>query len=122
MGAKKFYNIEKYQGISRFRYDTNLIPIIARGGASDSTAEKETRVVEKDSTRMDYSTKCEIGPPSVVSGNYTSICQEIQLPTLEGISIHDITPTLEELVAKSKIRSGSMTVLSKHTTTSIFIC
>ena len=118
---KILYHREKFINYWQHSIDEHLASLIVRGGAHDNTAEKETKKVTHDPARINYNTKCDISPPSITSGTYTSISQEIHLPTLEGISIHDITPTLEEIVSMSKIKSGSMTVLSKHTTTSIFI-
>ncbi|MGH2415643.1 MAG: hypothetical protein ACRDEA_18515 [Microcystaceae cyanobacterium] len=46
------------------------------------------------------------------------IVQEIiNLETQAGISIHNVTPYLEKLLAKTAIKSGQILVFSRHTTT-----
>ena len=45
----------------------------------------------------------------------------IDLKTGEGISLHDIMPSLKEAVTKSGIQNGFVTVTSQHTTTAISI-
>lgn len=118
---KAFFYKEKF--IDQISHSPGPAPValIVRGSASNSASEKETKESKNVSFRIGSSTAYDIGPPSVLTGTYTSITQEIHLSTLEGISIHDLTPSLEEIVAKSNIQSGCLTVLSKHTTTSIFI-
>ncbi len=45
----------------------------------------------------------------------------IELETDEGISLHDIMPDLKDVIAKSGIKNGFVTVTSQHTTTAISI-
>lgn len=47
--------------------------------------------------------------------------EEMQLSTDNGMSVFDITPQIEEIVAKSGCQEGTVTVLSKHSTLSISI-
>ena len=49
------------------------------------------------------------------------VYEEIQIPTLLGIHMVDITPEIRKAVAASGIQSGVVTVLSQHTTTAIVI-
>ena len=49
------------------------------------------------------------------------VYEEIQIPTLLGIHMVDITPEIRRVVARSGIQSGVVTVLSQHTTTAIVI-
>lgn len=49
-------------------------------------------------------------------------CRDIlKLSTGEGISVHDITPRLRDLVAGTGLRDGLLTVTSRHTTTALVI-
>ena len=45
----------------------------------------------------------------------------IELETGEGISLHDLTPALNNAIASSGINNGFVTVTSQHTTTAISI-
>ena len=45
----------------------------------------------------------------------------IELETGEGISLHDIMPSIKEAVAKAGLHNGFVTVTSQHTTTAISI-
>jgi secondary thiamine-phosphate synthase enzyme len=45
----------------------------------------------------------------------------IELETGEGISLHDLTPALNNAIASSGINNGFITVTSQHTTTAISI-
>ena len=49
------------------------------------------------------------------------VYEEIQIPTLLGIHMVDITPEIRDVVIRSGIQSGVVTVLSQHTTTAIVI-
>eukprot|EP00238_Polyblepharides_amylifera_P003163 CAMPEP_0196591618 /NCGR_PEP_ID=MMETSP1081-20130531/70332_1 /TAXON_ID=36882 /ORGANISM="Pyramimonas amylifera, Strain CCMP720" /LENGTH=156 /DNA_ID=CAMNT_0041915033 /DNA_START=543 /DNA_END=1013 /DNA_ORIENTATION=+ len=46
---------------------------------------------------------------------------ELEIDTLLGISLHDISKEISSLVAESNIRNGFVNVLSRHTTTSVTI-
>jgi thiamine phosphate synthase YjbQ (UPF0047 family) len=43
------------------------------------------------------------------------------MPPQQAISTRDLTPTLKQLVRRSGIQDGTLTVISRHTTTSIVI-
>lgn len=60
---------------------------------------------------------------SIISSTnpYKSASFEIHVNTLKGISFHDITPQLKEAIKNLGIQSGSITVLTRHTTTAITI-
>ena len=45
----------------------------------------------------------------------------IELETGEGIALHDLMPDIKNVVAKSGINNGFVTVTSQHTTTAIAI-
>lgn len=45
----------------------------------------------------------------------------IEIETSEGISIHNITPQIEELLATTAIANGQVLVFSRHTTTALAI-
>jgi len=45
----------------------------------------------------------------------------IELETGEGIALHDLMPDIKNVVAKSGIKNGFVTVTSQHTTTAIAI-
>lgn len=47
--------------------------------------------------------------------------EEISLTTDHGMSVFDITPQIEAIVAKSGCQEGTVTVLSKHSTLSVSI-
>ena len=47
--------------------------------------------------------------------------EEIQLETDHAMSVFDITPQIEAIVAESGCKEGTVTVLSKHSTLSISI-
>jgi hypothetical protein len=47
--------------------------------------------------------------------------EEITVSTDHGMSIKDITPQVEAIVAKSGCKEGTVTVLSKHSTVSVTI-
>lgn len=55
------------------------------------------------------------------SGSFKTYYKEIQVPTLKGISFHDISPALRQAVEESGVRNGVVYVLTKHTTTAITI-
>jgi hypothetical protein len=52
---------------------------------------------------------------------YVATYEELQISTLLGIHMVDITPEIKRIVAASGIHSGVVTILSKHTTTAITI-
>ena len=52
---------------------------------------------------------------------HVSIYEELQVPTLLGIYLVDITSDIRRIVAASGIDSGVVTILSRHTTTAITI-
>ena len=43
------------------------------------------------------------------------------METLRGVALHDITPQVRGLVERLGVRQGTVTVLSRHTTTAIVI-
>ena len=45
----------------------------------------------------------------------------IELDTRDGISLHDLMPDIQTVVAQSGIKNGFVTVTSQHTTTAIAI-
>ncbi|MGK3737093.1 MAG: thiamine phosphate synthase YjbQ (UPF0047 family), partial [Bacillariaceae sp.] len=47
--------------------------------------------------------------------------EEIQVDTDHAMSVFDITPQIESIVAKSGCKEGTVTVLSKHSTVSVSI-
>ena len=55
------------------------------------------------------------------AGEYVAMYEELQIPTLLGIHMVDITPEIRRIVAASGVKSGVVTVLSKHTTTAVVI-
>lgn len=61
------------------------------------------------------------GKTSVVIGQAVGLYEEIHVPTLDGIYFTDITPDIKRIVASTGIITGSVTVLSRHTTTAITI-
>mmetsp|Transcript_10347 Transcript_10347/g.9975 ORF Transcript_10347/g.9975 Transcript_10347/m.9975 type:complete len:206 (-) Transcript_10347:104-721(-) len=50
-----------------------------------------------------------------------SIYEELQIPTLLGIYLVDITPDIKRIVLSSGVKEGVVTILSRHTTTAITI-
>jgi Uncharacterised protein family UPF0047 len=58
---------------------------------------------------------------SVVVGQAVGLYEEIHVPSLDGIHFTDITPDIRRIVASTGITTGSVTVLSRHTTTAITI-
>ena len=55
------------------------------------------------------------------AAEHVSMYEELQIPTLLGIYLVDITPDVRRIVAASGIDSGVVTILSRHTTTAITI-
>ena len=51
----------------------------------------------------------------------TTLFEEVKVETKNGISFHDIKPTIQKLIDESGVKEGSVTVLSRHTTTAITI-
>lgn len=45
----------------------------------------------------------------------------IEIPTQEGINIHNITPQIAAFLTETSIRNGQVLVFSRHTTTAIAI-
>ena len=58
---------------------------------------------------------------SAVAGESVGVYEEIKVPTLQGIFFVDITPDIRRIVEESGVHTGSVTVLSQHTTTAITI-
>lgn len=58
---------------------------------------------------------------SVLSGTCVTYFEELLIPTKLGIYLVDITPDIRRIVAESGVKSGTVTVLSRHTTTAITI-
>lgn len=56
-----------------------------------------------------------------MSMEFMSHYEEISLDTDHAMSVFDITPQIEAIVAKSGCKEGTVTVLSKHSTLSISI-
>lgn len=50
-----------------------------------------------------------------------SVASFIELETVQGIALHDLTPELREAIAASGIRNGFVTITSQHTTTAVTI-
>ena len=61
------------------------------------------------------------GKTALVIGQAVGLYEEIHVPTLDGIHFTDITPDIKRIVASTGITTGSVTVLSRHTTTAITI-
>ena len=47
--------------------------------------------------------------------------EEVKVETLKGVALHDITPQVRGLVERLGVRQGTVTVLSRHTTTAVVI-
>lgn len=47
--------------------------------------------------------------------------QTLRIATGEGIAVHDVTPEILGLLARSGVREGLVTVTSRHTTTAVTI-
>jgi thiamine phosphate synthase YjbQ (UPF0047 family) len=60
-------------------------------------------------------------PPHVVWMEFVTHYEEVQVDTDRGMSVHDITDRIEEVVSRSGCREGTVTVLSKHSTVSVCI-
>ena len=56
-----------------------------------------------------------------VVGQSVGLYEELKVPTLDGIYFVDITPEIKRIVQASGVHTGSVTVLSRHTTTAITI-
>ena len=54
-------------------------------------------------------------------GRFVASYVELKVETKKGIHLSDLTPQLKEAVAKSGVKEGVLTVLSRHTTTAITI-
>ena len=54
-------------------------------------------------------------------GEFVSVYEELQVPTLLGIYLVDITSEIRRIVKASGVDNGVVTVLSRHTTTAITI-
>jgi hypothetical protein len=81
-------------------------------------------------SRASASKLCQSSGPAVESsssvssatpGQYKSAYVEINVDTLKGISFHDITPQLRKAVRDAGVKCGSVSVLTRHTTTAITI-
>lgn len=55
------------------------------------------------------------------SGGYVAYSAEIEIETLHGISLHDLTPLVKQAVRESGVADGTVVVLSRHTTLSVTI-
>ena len=58
---------------------------------------------------------------SVRASTYSCYYEELSIPTKKGIYLSDLTPLLRSALEKSQITEGTVTVLSRHTTTAITI-
>ena len=58
---------------------------------------------------------------TTVIGQSVGLYEELKVPTLDGIFFVDITPEIKRIVKESGVHTGSVTVLSRHTTTAITI-
>ncbi|QIR36545.1 YjbQ family protein [Tolypothrix sp. PCC 7910] len=47
--------------------------------------------------------------------------QIIEIPTQEGINIHNITPQIQDCIASTSIKNGQALIFSRHTTTALAI-
>ncbi|MEL6456798.1 MAG: secondary thiamine-phosphate synthase enzyme YjbQ [Cyanobacteria bacterium J06636_27] len=45
----------------------------------------------------------------------------IEIETIEGINIHNITPQVEAIISSTEIKNGQILVFSRHTTTALAI-
>jgi secondary thiamine-phosphate synthase enzyme len=45
----------------------------------------------------------------------------LSIATGDGIAVHDVTPEIKDLLARSGVREGMVTVTSRHTTTAVTI-
>eukprot|EP01038_Epipyxis_sp_PR26KG_P006654 gene6654-9135_t len=66
-------------------------------------------------------TSSHIGPLSSTSYNYHTHHEFIEIDSLKGICLVDITPQIRETIKKSGVVNGMVNVLSLHTTTAITI-
>lgn len=58
---------------------------------------------------------------TTITGQSVGLYEEIKVPTLDGIFFTDITPEIRRIVKDSGVHTGTVTVLSRHTTTAITI-
>lgn len=58
---------------------------------------------------------------ATITGQSVGLYEEIKVPTLDGIFFADITPEIRRIVKDSGVHTGTVTVLSRHTTTAITI-
>jgi len=49
------------------------------------------------------------------------ICKRLELETADGLSVHDITGRVGEILSSSCVQNGQLTVFTRHTTTGIAI-
>lgn len=47
--------------------------------------------------------------------------EELKVPTLKGIALHDITPNIKGIIEASGVSDGVVTIISRHTTSGITI-
>lgn len=71
--------------------------------------------------RFGTSTRSRDALSSLQMSKFMTHYEEIQLDTNHGMSVYDITPQIEDIVAKSGCKEGTVTVLSKHSTVSVSI-
>ena len=64
--------------------------------------------------RFGTSTRSRDALSSLQMSKFMTHYEEIQLDTNHGMSVYDITPQIEDIVAKSGCKEGTVTVLSKH--------
>jgi secondary thiamine-phosphate synthase enzyme len=55
------------------------------------------------------------------NGAFSTMYRDIQIPTSKGIHLIDITKNIVELLKESGVTSGQISLVSKHTTTSLII-
>eukprot|EP01041_Mallomonas_annulata_P010160 gene10160-21178_t len=55
------------------------------------------------------------------ASGFSTCYKELLIPTLKGISLHDITKDIRDFVKTSLIKEGVVTVLSRHTTCGVTI-
>lgn len=64
---------------------------------------------------------------AMILGNPICTYEQVTIPTTQvgpprqAISVEDLTPTIEMLLAKSGMKNGSVNVISRHTTTALTI-
>mmetsp|Transcript_15380 Transcript_15380/g.50510 ORF Transcript_15380/g.50510 Transcript_15380/m.50510 type:complete len:195 (+) Transcript_15380:1-585(+) len=58
---------------------------------------------------------------ATAKGTAATAYEELSLETLHGVSVHDITDEVREVVKRSGCTDGTVTLLSKHTTLALTI-